>query len=154
MFRTKVIISILEEVLGLLQPLHPVLELQIDLWLTKMVPYDSPCQKTWCVTPKLSLRTKVIISLLEEVLGLLQSLHPILELQIDLWLTKMVPYDSPCQKIWGVTPKLSLRTKVIISLLEEVLGLLQPLHPVLGLQMYLRLTKMVPYDSPCQKHGA
>ena len=45
MFRTKVIISILEEVLGLLQPLHPVLELQIDLWLTKMVPYDSTCQK-------------------------------------------------------------------------------------------------------------
>ena len=35
MFRTKVIISLLEEVLGLLQPLYPVLELQIDLWLTK-----------------------------------------------------------------------------------------------------------------------
>ena len=154
MFRTKVIFSLLEEVLGLLQPLHPVLELQIDLWLTKMVPYDSPCQKTWCVTPKLSLRTKVIISLLEEVLGLLQPLHPVLELQIDLWLTKMVPYDSPCQKTWCVTPKLSLRTKVIISLLEEVLGLLQPIHPVLGLQTDLRLTKMVPYDSPCQKHGA
>ena len=101
MFRTKVIFSLLEEVLGLLQLLHPVLELQIDLWLTKMVPYDSPCQKTWCVTPKLSLRTKVIISLLEEVLGLLQSLHPVLELQIDLWLTKMVPYDSPCKK-YGV----------------------------------------------------
>ena len=154
MFRTKVIFSLLEEVLGLLQPLHPVLELQIDLWLTKMVPYDSQCQKTWCVTPKLTLRTKVIISLLEEVLGLLQPLHPVLELQIDLWLTKMVPYDSPCQKTWCVTPKLSLRTKVIISLLEEVLGLLQPIHPVLGLQTDLRLTKMVPYDSPCQKHGA
>ena len=93
MFRTKVIISLLEEVLGLLQPIHPVLDLQTDLRLTKMVPYDSPCQKIWGVTPKLSLRTKVIISLLEEVLGLLQSLHPILELQIDLWLTKMVPYD-------------------------------------------------------------
>ena len=89
-------------------------------------------------------RTKVLISLLEVVLGL----------QTDLRLTKMVPYDSPCPKIWGVTPKLSLRTKVIISLLEEVLGLLQPIHPVLGLQMDLRLTKMVPYDSPCKKHGA
>ena len=93
-------------------------------------------------------RTKVIISLLEEVLGLLQSLHPILELQIDLWLTKRVPYDSSCQKTWCVKPKLSLRTKIIISLLEEVLGLLQPIHPVLGLQINLRLTKMVPHDSP------
>ena len=119
-----------------------------------MVPYDSQCKKTWCVTPKLTLRTKVIISLLEVVLGLLQPLHPVLELQIDLWLTKMVPYDSPCQKTWCVKPKLSLRTKIIISLLEEVLGLLQPIHPVLGLQTDLRLTKMVPYDSPCQKHGA
>ena len=89
-----------------------------------MIPHDSPCQKTWGLTPKSSVRFKLIISLLEEVLGLLQSLHPILELQIDLWLTKMVPYDSPCQKVWGVTPKLSLRTKVIISLLEEVPGLL------------------------------
>ena len=93
MFRTKVIFSLLEEVLGLLQPLHPILELQIDLWLTKMVPYDFPCKKTWCVTPKLSPRTKVKISLLEEVLGLLQPLQPVLELQIDLWLTKKVPYD-------------------------------------------------------------
>ncbi len=53
MFRTKVIISILEEVLGLLQPLHPVLELQINLWLTKMVPYDSPCQKNMVCDSKI-----------------------------------------------------------------------------------------------------
>ena len=101
MFRTKVIFSLLEEVLGLLQPLHPVLELQIDLWLTKMVPYDSPCPKTWCVTPKLSLTTKVIISLLEEALGLLQPLNPFLGLQINLRLMKKVPHDSP----WFPMPK-------------------------------------------------
>ena len=75
------------------------------------------------------------------------------EPQIDLWLTKMVPYDSPCQKVWGVTPKLSLRTKVIISLLEEVLGLLQPLHPVLDLWIELRLLKINPNDSPYPKNG-
>ena len=60
----------------------------------------------------------------------------------------MVPYDSPCQKTWGLTPKSSVRFKLIISLLEEVLGLLQPLRPFLGLQINLRLTKMVPHDSP------
>ena len=53
-----------------------------------------------------------------------------------------------CQKTWGLTPKSSVRFKLIISLLEEVLGLLQPLHPFLGLQINLRLTKMVPHDSP------
>ena len=42
MFRTKVTISLLEVVLGLVQPLHPVLHLQINLRLTKMVPNDSP----------------------------------------------------------------------------------------------------------------
>ena len=41
MFRTKVIISLLEEVLGLLQPLHPVLGLQVDLGLLKVVSNDS-----------------------------------------------------------------------------------------------------------------
>ena len=53
-----------------------------------------------------------------------------------------------CQKTWGLTPKSSVRFKLIISLLEEVLGLLQPLHPFLGLQINLRRTKMVPHDSP------
>ena len=49
MFRSKVIISLLEVVLGLLQPLHPVLVLQGSL---KMVPNDSPWPKTWGLTPK------------------------------------------------------------------------------------------------------
>ena len=44
-----------------------------------------------------------------------------------------------------------LRSWVRISLLEVLLDLLQPLHPVLGLQVDLRLLKMVPNDSPYPK---
>ena len=47
MFRTKVTISLLEVVLGLLQPLNPVIGLQSDLRLKKMVLNDSPYPKTW-----------------------------------------------------------------------------------------------------------
>ena len=47
MFRTKVTKSLFEVVLGLKQPLYPVLDLQIDLKLLKMVPNDSPYPKTW-----------------------------------------------------------------------------------------------------------
>ena len=113
-----------------------------SLFLSKHIPYHTP--KLVCSM----FRSKVIISLHEDVLGLLQPLHLVLDLQIDLRLTKMVPHDSPCQKTWGLTPKSTVRFKLIISLLEEVLGLLQPLHPFLGLQINLRLTKMVPHDSP------
>ena len=41
MFRTKVTILLLEVVLGLLQPLHHVLVLQVDLRFLKMVPMIS-----------------------------------------------------------------------------------------------------------------
>ena len=54
MLRTKVKISLLVVFLGLVQPLHHVLDLQIDLRLTKMVPNDSPYPKTWGLTPKSS----------------------------------------------------------------------------------------------------
>jgi len=47
MFRTKVTKSLFEVVLGLKQPLYPVLDLQIDLKLLKMVPNYSPYPKTW-----------------------------------------------------------------------------------------------------------
>ena len=47
-----------------------------------------------------------------------------------------------------------LRTKFTVSLLEVVLGLLQHLHPVLDLQVGVRLLKMVPNDFPWpQKNG-
>ena len=55
MFRTKVTILLLEVVLGLLQPLHPVLDLQINLILLKMLPNDSSYLKTWGLTQKSSL---------------------------------------------------------------------------------------------------
>ena len=47
MLRTKVTISLLEVVLGLLQPLDPVLDLQVGVRLLKMVPKDFPLPKTW-----------------------------------------------------------------------------------------------------------
>ena len=40
-------ISLLEVVLGLLKPLHPVLDLQVGVRLLKMVPKDFPWPKTW-----------------------------------------------------------------------------------------------------------
>ena len=49
------------------------------------------------------------------------------------------------------TPKSRLQHKVTISLLEVVLGLLQPDHPVLDLQINLRFFKMVSNDSPYPK---
>ena len=45
--RTKVKVSLLEVVLGLLQPLHPVPDLQVGLRLMKMVPNDFSWPKTW-----------------------------------------------------------------------------------------------------------
>tara|TARA_Y100001956_G_scaffold6456_1_gene5693 strand:+ start:493 stop:660 length:168 start_codon:yes stop_codon:yes gene_type:complete len=54
------------------------------------------------------LRTKVTITLLEVVLGLLQPLHPVLDLQIHLRLLKIVANDSPFPKTLGLTPRSSL----------------------------------------------
>ena len=36
-----------EGVQDLLQPLHPILGLQVNLGVLKIVPYDSPYPKTW-----------------------------------------------------------------------------------------------------------
>ena len=55
------------------------------------------------------IRTKFTISLHEVVLGLLQPLHPVIKLQIELRLLKMVPNDSLYPKIWDLTPKSSLQ---------------------------------------------
>jgi len=46
-FRSKFTVSLLEVVLGLLQPLHPVLDLQVGVRLLKMVPNDFLLPKTW-----------------------------------------------------------------------------------------------------------
>ena len=51
----------------------------------------------------------------------------------------------------GLTPNsspLHVQNQVKMSLLEVALGLIQPLHPVLDLQIDLRLLNMVPNLSP------
>ena len=101
------------------------------------------------------LRTKFTVSLLEVVLGLLQPLHPVLDLQVGLRLLEMVPNDFPWPKHGSrsqIQVSRRLRTEVIVSLLDVVLGLLQPLHPVHDLQVGLRLLKMVPNDCPWPKN--
>ena len=110
-FRTKVTMSCLQVVLGLLQHLCPVLDLQINLRFLKLVWNDSPNPKTlvWYQNYVSStIRTKVTISLHEVVLGLLQTLHPVLGLQIDLRLLKIVSNDSPYPKTFSLIPKLFL----------------------------------------------
>ena len=52
MLRSWVRISLLEVLLDLLQPLHPVLGLQVDLGLLKMVTNDSPYPKTLGLSPE------------------------------------------------------------------------------------------------------
>ena len=56
MFRSwitpQVKLSLLEVILDPLQPLHPILDCQVDLRLLKMVPNDSPSPKTWGLTPE------------------------------------------------------------------------------------------------------
>ena len=56
MFRSwitpQVRLSLLEVILGPLQPFHPILDCQVDLRLLKMAPNDSPSPKTWGLTPE------------------------------------------------------------------------------------------------------
>ena len=46
MFKNKYKIPLLEVVLDILHPVHPLLDLQVDLSIMKMVPNDFTCQKT------------------------------------------------------------------------------------------------------------
>ena len=95
MFKVKVRHFLHEMVLDLL---HPIFYFPIGdqiLRLLKMVPSDYPWPKTLDLSPKTfstMFRTKVTISLLEVVLGLLQPLHP--DLQVDLRFLTMVPMIS------------------------------------------------------------
>ena len=135
------------------------LDLQVDLRLLKKVPDDFPCPRTWGLTPHYQFpcmfQTKVI-SLLEVVLGLLQPLHTALFLTFGyLWgswiWSQMIPTTQK-HLLWHQNQVSSMfRTKVTKSLFEVVLGLKQPLYPVLDLQIDLKLLKMVPNDSPYPK---
>ena len=55
-------------------------------------------------------------------------------------------WQNKCFKVWGF-----IWDHFQIDLLEVLLDLLQPLHTVLGLQVNLRLLKLVPNDSPYHK---
>ena len=46
MFKNKYKIPLLEVVLDILHPVHPLLDLQVDLSIMNMVPNDITCQKT------------------------------------------------------------------------------------------------------------
>ena len=151
MFRTKFITSLLEVVLGLLQPLQPVLHLQINVRFLKMVPNESPYQKplVWYQNQvSHMIRTQFISSCHDAILGLLQTPHPVRDLQFEMRHLKMVPKHW----VWHQNQVSSMSgTQDTISLLEIVLGLLRPLHPTLDLQIGLRLLKMVSNDSPYPK---
>ena len=96
-------------------------------------------------------RTKVTISLLEVVLGLLQPHHPVLDLHINLGPLKMVPNDSPYPKTWGLKKIRALACSEAELLHDELLDLLQPIQAVLALQVHLRPLEMVPNDLPYTK---
>ena len=107
MFRTKFITSLLEVILGLLQPLQPVLHLQINVRFLKMVPNESPYQKplVWYQNQvSRMIRTQFISSCHDAILGLLQTPHPVRDLQFEMRHLKMVPNGSPYPKTLGLTP--------------------------------------------------
>ena len=159
----QVRISHLEVLLDLLQPHHPVLVLQVNLRLLKMVQNDSPYPKTICFDT----RTMFLASSKAELLP---------KLEFHILKSLLTSYSPTTQylsfrSIWGIlkwsqmiphTPKhwfchqnhvsSMLRSWVTIQvrilLLEVLLHLLQPLHPVLVLQVNLRPLKMVPTYSP------
>ena len=101
--------------LDLLQPHNPVLGLHVDMRLLKMVPNDSHTPKHWFCHQKhvLSMLKSLVypqvrMSLLEVLLDLLQPMHTVLGLQIDLRLLKIVSNDSPYPKTFSLIPKLFL----------------------------------------------
>ena len=78
-------------------------------WKWSQMIYHGPKHWVWHQKQVCSMfRTKVTISLLEVVLGLLQLLHPVLDLQVYLRLMNKVPNDFPWPKTLGLTPKTSL----------------------------------------------
>ena len=153
MFRTKVTISCLQVVLGLLQPLDPVLDLQINLRLLNMVPNDFSYPKTWGNTKIKSLASSEpklqFHSLKSSLASNTSTLFLTLNLILGSWKwSQMIPHTQKHMDRHQKQVSSMFRSKVTVSLLEDVLGLLQPLHPVLVLQGSL---KMVPNDSPWPK---
>ena len=84
--------------------LNPILGLQLNLGVLKIVPYDSsyPKHGDRHQNQVSSITTSKVRNLHPEgVLDLLQPLHPVLDLQVDLRTLAMVPTDSSYPKTWG-----------------------------------------------------
>ena len=89
------------DVIDLLQPVQSVLDLQVNLGPLKMVPNDSPYPKNLELKKIRSLACLQAELLHEDVLDLLQPIHAVLDLQVNLGPLKMVSNDSPYPKTWG-----------------------------------------------------
>ena len=134
---------------------------QVSLGSLKMVPNDS------FITQNMGFDTRAISIECSEADNTKLEFH-----FLKYFLTSYSPSTQflDFRSIWGFwkwsqmiphTPKPGVRhqnqvfsifrTKVRNLLLEGVLDLLHPLHPVLGLQVDLRLLKLVPNDSSCTK---
>ena len=85
------------------------------------------------------------------LLDLLEPVQPIHDLQVNLRPLEMVPNDSQYTKTWGLEKNQVSRMLLTELLHEVVLDLLQPVQPVLVLQVNLRPLEMVPNDSPSPK---
>ena len=139
-FWTKVTMSLLEVVLGLLQPLQPDLGLQIDLRFLKMASMISQTQKHWVWYQNYfscTVRTKVTISLHEVGLALVQPTHPHLDLRIDLRLRITYKYPKPAGTPRGVFICLILTWPIYRYRLSEVRKQFCRKHPTVdsGLEM-------------------
>ena len=91
-----------------------------------MVPNDSPYSKTWGLKKIRSLACLEAELLREDVLDLLQPIHAVLDLRVNLGPLKMVSNDSPYPKTWGIKKIRSLAGSEAELLHEDVLDLLQP----------------------------
>ena len=64
--------------------------------------YNPKTWKIWPIVSEIGIKKQPLtISLVEVLLGLLQSLQPVLDLQTNLRIMKMLPSDSSWPKTWG-----------------------------------------------------
>ena len=178
MSRTKVSIPILQVILGFLQPCHNVLTLQVDLNAMEIISKNFPnknwdiidtknesllCSKTNLKSHK---KWEIIDTKNESLLcsktnikshSLKSSLTSYTQYTLFLtfrliWVSwKWSQMISHVKKhwVWRQNQVCSLfNAQVSISPLEVVLGLIQPLHPVLGPHDNLWLLKMSQMSNP------
>ena len=161
----QVRISLFDVLLDLLQPIHPILGLQVDLRFLKMVPYNS------FITQNMGFDTRAISIACSEADNPKLEFHLLKSsltsygpstLFLTFWsiwgswkLSQMIPHH-PEHVFWHQNHVFSMfrswiTPQVKLSLLEVILDPLQPLHPILDCQVDLRLLKMVPNDSQSPK---